>query len=41
MKKVDNFRLASAQLDSYELYRMADASAGVILTSANGCAANG
>src|SRR5262249_19843548 len=34
------FRLASADLQSYELYRMADAPAVVILTQANGCAAS-
>jgi hypothetical protein len=39
-KKIDNFRLASADLQSYELYRMADAPAVVIMAQANGCAAN-
>jgi mono/diheme cytochrome c family protein len=39
-KRVDNFRLASADLQSYELYRMADAPAVVILTQSNGCAAS-
>src|SRR3954467_12927971 len=38
-KRIDNFRLASADLQSYELYRMADAPAVVILTQQNGCAA--
>lgn len=32
--KVDNFRLASADLESYELYRMKDAKAVVLLTHA-------
>src|SRR5205085_2193139 len=39
-KRVENFRLASADLQSYELYRMADAPAVVILTQQNGCAAS-
>src|SRR5436190_18546897 len=39
-KRIDNFRLASADLQSYELYRMADAPAVVILTQQNGCAAS-
>jgi len=40
-KRVDNFRLASADLNgAYELYRMSDASAVVFLTQANGCAAS-
>ncbi|HET9159780.1 MAG TPA: hypothetical protein VFN88_04140, partial [Caulobacteraceae bacterium] len=38
--RVDNFRLPSADLQSYELYRMADAPAVVILTQANGCKAS-
>ncbi|HET9161613.1 MAG TPA: hypothetical protein VFN88_13460, partial [Caulobacteraceae bacterium] len=40
VKRVDNFRLASADLQSYELYPLKDASAVVILTQANGCAAS-
>src|SRR5436189_4510378 len=39
-QRVENFRLASADLQSYELYRMADAPAVVILTQQNGCAAS-
>ena len=39
-KRVENFRLASADLQSYELYRMADAPAVVILTQQNGCKAS-
>jgi hypothetical protein len=39
VKRVDNFRLASADLQSYELYRMKDAPAVVILTQQNGCGA--
>ena len=35
--KVDNFRLSDQKLESHELYRMADASAVVILTVQNGC----
>ena len=35
--KVDNFRLTDANLQSHELYRMADAKAVVILTQADGC----
>ena len=38
--RVDNFRLPSADLQSYELYRMADAPAVIILTQQNGCAAS-
>jgi hypothetical protein len=38
--RVDNFRLASADLQSYELDRMADAPAVVILTQQNGCKAS-
>ncbi len=34
--KVDNFRLTTADLQSYELYRMADDKAVVIVTQANG-----
>jgi hypothetical protein len=37
--KADNFRLTSADLQSYELYPMADAKAVVIVTQANGDAA--
>jgi hypothetical protein len=39
-QRVDNFRLASADLQSYELYRMKDAPAIVLLTHQNGCAAS-
>src|SRR5688500_13731094 len=37
--RVDNFRLTSHDLASYELYRMADAKAVVIMTQGNGDAA--
>ena len=37
--KADNFRLTSADLQSYELYPMVDAKAVVIVTQANGDAA--
>jgi hypothetical protein len=40
VKRVDNFRLASADLQSYELYRLKDSPAVVLLTQANGCAAS-
>jgi hypothetical protein len=36
--RVDNFRLPSADLESYELYRMKDAKAVVLLTHSNACA---
>jgi hypothetical protein len=36
--RVDNFRLTTADRQSYELYRMRDAAAIVIVTQANGCA---
>ncbi len=35
--RVDNFRLSDTRLESHELYRMADASAIVLLTQQNGC----
>ena len=35
--EADNFRLTDQKLESHELHRMADASAVVILTQANGC----
>ena len=38
-KKVDNFRLADQNLEAYDLYRMGDASAIVLVTQANGCGA--
>jgi peroxiredoxin len=38
-KKVDNFRLADQNLQAYDLYRMGDAAAIVLVTQANGCGA--
>ncbi|RYF98596.1 MAG: redoxin domain-containing protein, partial [Caulobacteraceae bacterium] len=38
--RIDNFRLPSADLQSYELYRMKDAAAIVVLTQQNGCEAS-
>jgi hypothetical protein len=38
--KLDDFRLATADLDSYDLYRMKDAAAVVLLTQQNGCGAS-
>ena len=35
--KVDNFRLSDQNFESHELYRLADASAVVIITQQNGC----
>jgi len=39
LARVDNFRLTAHDLESYELYRMADAKAVVIMTQGNGDAA--